>query len=76
MVKPAVVLIVVAACSGAIASESRVLTLAERDRARQAIDRAGGRRGIDAAEMAALEAYWAIVPTDDVLEARARADRP
>ena len=74
--KPAVVLIVVAACSGAIASESRVLTLAERDRARQAIDRAGGRRGIDAAEMAALEAYWAIVPTDDVLEARARADRP
>jgi uncharacterized repeat protein (TIGR01451 family) len=68
MVKPAVVLIVVAACSGAIASESRVLSLADRDRARQAIERVGGRRGIDAAEMAALEAYWAISPTDDMLE--------
>jgi uncharacterized repeat protein (TIGR01451 family) len=80
MVKPAVVLLIAAACSGAIGSEPRVLTLADRDRARQAIERAGGRRGIDAAEMAALEAYWRISLTGDMLERElvriARGTRP
>jgi uncharacterized repeat protein (TIGR01451 family) len=80
MVKPAVVLFVVAAYSGAIASEPRVLTHADRDRAARAIERAGGPRGIDAAEMAALEAYWTIALTDDMLERElvriARETRP
>ncbi len=74
MVKPAVALLVASACASAFASAPalRALTFADRDRAREAIERVDGRHGIGAAEMAALEVYWKISLTDDMLERELR----
>jgi uncharacterized protein DUF11/slime mold repeat-containing protein len=74
MVKSAVVLLLACACSGPFASAStpHALTLADRDRAREAVERVDDRRWIGAAEMAALEVHWKISLTGDVLEGELR----
>jgi uncharacterized repeat protein (TIGR01451 family) len=82
MVRLAIVGLVAAVCSGVFADTPgrRTLTLEERDRAREALERVDGRRRIDAAQMGALEVYWKLSLTEEMLgrelQRLARETRP
>jgi hypothetical protein len=74
MVKLAVALLVATIGPGVFANDPgrRTLTFDDRLRAQEAIQRIDDRHPIDVAQMAALEAYWKIVPTDEMLERELR----
>lgn len=74
MVKLVVALLVASLCPGALTwgQGQLVLTFDERARAEASLARVDEGRRMDAAEMAALEAYWNIEPTDEMLQSELR----
>jgi len=69
MVKLALAFLLASIGPGAFANGpgERTLSFEERTRAQAAIERLDHRRRLDAAQMAALESYWKIAPTDEML---------
>jgi uncharacterized repeat protein (TIGR01451 family) len=69
MVKLAVALFAASICPGAFAKDpgENVISPEVRARAQRDLERIDHRHRLDAAQMAALESYWKIVPSDELL---------